>query len=426
MLNNELCILAQTFLNLNTLYTFGIYLTGFILKIISFFNTKIKLGIIGRSNTFKVLEAGLSKTDKTLWFHCASLGEYEQGLPVFKALRQEYPDYKIVLSFFSPSGYLIRKNSPIADIVIYLPLDTPTNAKRYLNLVNPELTVFVKYDIWPNFLKELKHRTLKAILISATFRANQSFFKWYGKQTREALFAFHHIFTQNENSKLLLERINYTSTTVSGDTRFDRVTSQLQQNNTIDFINNFKQDHLCVVIGSSWPEDEKLLINYINTEAQSNTKFIIAPHNIKANQINHLKDSINKPCILFTEKEGKDLSKYQVFILDTIGLLSKVYNYADIAYVGGAMGNTGLHNTLEAAVFGVPIIIGANHKKFPEAQDMINNNGMLSITNQEELNKALTSFINDTEKRILYGKQNQLYIEKNKGAVIQILNFLRI
>lgn len=426
MLNNELCILAQTFFKLNRLYTFGIYLAGFVLKIISFFNTKIKLGVKGRSETFKVLESQLSKTDKTLWFHCASLGEYEQGLPIFKALRQKYTDYKIILSFFSPSGYEIRKNSPIADIVIYLPLDTSTNAKRFFNLINPELTVFVKYDIWPNFLKELKHRKLNAILISATFRNNQSFFKWYGKQTREALFAFNHIFTQNESSKLLLEQINYTSTTVSGDTRFDRVTSQLQQNNNIDFINNFKQDHLCVVIGSSWPEDEKILVDYINTKAKPNTKFIIAPHNIKANQINYLKNSINKSSILFSEKKDKDLSNYQVFILDTIGLLSKVYSYADIAYIGGAMGNTGLHNTLEAAVFGVPIIIGANHDKFPEAQDMIDNNGMLSITNQDQLNNALTCFINDTEKRLSFGKQNELYINKNKGAVIQILNFLRI
>jgi len=426
LLNNELCILAQTFFKLNRLYTFGIYLAGFVLKIISFFNTKIKLGVKGRSETFKVLESQLSKTDKTLWFHCASLGEYEQGLPIFKALRQKYTDYKIILSFFSPSGYEIRKNSPIADIVIYLPLDTSTNAKRFFNLINPELTVFVKYDIWPNFLKELKHRKLNAILISATFRNNQSFFKWYGKQTREALFAFNHIFTQNESSKLLLEQINYTSTTVSGDTRFDRVTSQLQQNNNIDFINNFKQDHLCVVIGSSWPEDEKILVDYINTKAKPNTKFIIAPHNIKANQINYLKNSINKSSILFSEKKDKDLSNYQVFILDTIGLLSKVYSYADIAYIGGAMGNTGLHNTLEAAVFGVPIIIGANHDKFPEAQDMIDNNGMLSITNQDQLNNALTCFINDTEKRLSFGKQNELYINKNKGAVIQILNFLRI
>lgn len=426
MLNNELCILAQTFFNLNILYTLGVYLASFILRFIALFNTKIKLGVIGRNNAFKVLESELSKTDKTLWLHCASLGEYEQGLPVFEALREQYSNHKIILSFFSPSGYEIRKNAPIADIVVYLPLDTPSNAKRFLDIVHPELTVFVKYDIWPNVLKELKKRELKAILISAAFRANQSFFKWYGKQTREALFAFDHIFTQNEHSKTLLERINYTNASVSGDTRFDRVTNQLDQNNTIDFIEAFKQDYLCVVIGSSWPEDEKLLVNYINTEALASTKFIIAPHNIKANQINHLKESINTSCILFSEKEGKVLNDYQVLILDTIGLLSKVYNYADIAYIGGAMGSTGLHNTLEAAVFGVPIIIGSNHEKFPEAQEMINHKGLISINNQVELNRAFNDFVSNTEKRLSFGKQNKLYIKKNKGAVVQILNFLRI
>ncbi len=426
MLNNELCILAQTFLKLNILYTLGVYLAGFVLPFIALFNIKIKLGVEGRKKAFNALESELSKTDKTLWFHCASLGEYEQGLPVFEALRQQYATHKIVLSFFSPSGYEIRKNSPIADVVIYLPLDTPSNAKRFLNIVHPELTVFVKYDIWPNVLKELKKRELKAILISAAFRANQSFFKWYGKQTREALFAFDHIFTQNEHSKVLLEQINYTTTSVSGDTRFDRVTNQLNQNNTIGFIEDFKQNKLCVVVGSSWPEDEKLLVSHINTEALTSTKFIIAPHNIKTNQINHLKESINRSCILFSEKEGKDLSNYQVLILDTIGLLSKVYNYADIAYIGGAMGSTGLHNTLEAAVFGVPIIIGNNHEKFPEAQEMINHNGLLSISNQTELNSALNAFVSNTEKRLSFGKQNELYIKKNKGAVVQILNFLRI
>ena len=426
MLNNELCILAQTILKLNILYTLGINLAGFVLRFIALFNTKIKLGVKGRASTFKILESKLSKTDKTLWFHCASLGEYEQGLPVFNAMREHYNDHKIILSFFSPSGYEIRKNSPIADVVVYLPLDTISNAKRFLDIVNPELTVFVKYDIWPNLLKELKKRQLKAILISAAFRENQSFFKWYGKQMRNALFAFDHIFTQNEYSKTLLKQINYTNTTVSGDTRFDRVTNQLQQDNTLDFIKDFKQNDLCVVVGSSWPEDEKLLIHYINTEALANTKFIIAPHNIKKNQINHIKNSITTSSVLFTEIEEKDLSQYQVLILDTIGLLSKVYNYADIAYIGGAMGATGLHNTLEAAVFGVPIIIGANHEKFPEAQAMIDHNGMISITNQTELNTAFNTFVSNTEKRLSFGKQNERFIKKNKGAVIQILNFLRI
>ena len=410
---------------LNLLYSLGIYIISLLLKIIAVFNNKIKLGAKGRNETFRKLEKSLLETEKTLWFHCASLGEYEQGLPIFEALRKDYPEHKIVLSFFSPSGYEIRKNSPVADIVVYLPLDTKPNARRFLDLVHPELTIFVKYEIWPNFLNELRKRQLRAILISSVFRKNQSFFKFYGKQTRKALFAFEHIFTQNESSKALLEGINFNNVTVSGDTRFDRVTNQLNQNNTIGFIEEFKQDNLCVVIGSSWPEDEKLIVEYINTKADHNLKFIIAPHNIKSAQIQNLKENINKKSILFSEKQNKNLKEYNILILDTIGLLSKVYSYADIAYVGGAIGKTGLHNTLEAAVFGVPIIIGNNHQKFPEAQAMINNKGMVAVSNQEELNRAFSDFALNNSKRITYGNNNKFFIENNTGAVVQILHYLR-
>lgn len=425
MLNNELCILAQTFFTLKLLYSISIHLLSFALKCIAPFNAKIKQGVLGREQTFGLLESAISVNDKTLWFHCASLGEYEQGLPVFKALRNDLPNHKIVLSFFSPSGYEIRKNSPIADVVVYLPLDTKSNAKRFLNLVHPELTIFVKYEIWPNFLKELHTRKGKAILISAVFRGNQSFFKWYGKQTQEALFTFNHIFTQNERSKQLLLSINYTKVTVSGDTRFDRVTDQLSQNNTLDFIEEFKSNQLCVVIGSSWPEDETLLINYINSKAKNDVKFIIAPHNIKTSQIASIKRQLNKATLLFSEKENQDISKYNVLILDTIGLLTKVYSYADLAYVGGALGTTGLHNILEPAVFGVPVIIGNHYKKFPEAQQMLSCNGLISISNQEELNNALDLFINDSRARATYGQNNYNFIENNGGAVIQILDYIR-
>tara|TARA_R110002033_G_scaffold37969_5_gene77048 strand:+ start:2527 stop:3786 length:1260 start_codon:yes stop_codon:yes gene_type:complete len=399
---------------LNFIYNIGINLMQFLLKGIALFNSKINKGVKGRVESFKLLNANLKPQDKTLWFHCASLGEYEQGLPVFKALRDQYSNHKIVLTFFSPSGYEIRKESPIADIVIYLPIDTKKNAKEFLNTVNPELTVFVKYDIWPNYLNELKARQLKAILISAAFRKNQSYFKFYGSQLRNALFAFDHIFTQNEASKVLLESINFTRVTVSGDTRFDRVSDQLLQNNTLDFIETFKQDKLCVVAGSTWPEDDVLFINFINSEVLKDVKFIIAPHNIKDNQIKNFKENINSETILFSEKNSRDCSKAQVFIIDTIGLLSKIYNYADIAYVGGAMGHTGLHNTLEPAVFGVPIIIGNNHSKFPEAKAMIDNSGMFSVKNQVEFNSILKELITNKHKRITSGKHNLDYIKKIK------------
>ncbi|WP_034045999.1 3-deoxy-D-manno-octulosonic acid transferase [Wocania ichthyoenteri] len=411
---------------MSLIYNLGIYLAHFGLKCVARFNKKIKEGVNGRSETFNILKRNINKDDKTLWFHCASLGEYEQGLPVFQALRKHYKTHKIVLSFFSPSGYQIRKNSPIADVVVYLPLDSKKNAKTFLNIVNPELTLFVKYDIWPNFLNELKRKQLRAILISAAFRENQSFFKFYGKTLQNALFTFDHIFTQNETSKTLLHSINYNTVTVSGDTRFDRVYSQLNQDNRLDFIEAFKANNLCVVAGSTWSPDENLFINYINNKAAKNIKFIIAPHNINSAQIKSLKEKLNAKTILFSEKKENDISKAQVFIIDTIGLLSKTYNYADIAYVGGAIGNTGLHNTLEPAVFSIPIIIGNNHSKFPEAKSMIDINGMFSISNQKEFNSILNELIENEDKRINSGKKNLDYIKKNKGAVIQILDYLRI
>lgn len=383
------------------------------------------MGVEGRSKTFFILEEQLSAETKTFWFHCASLGEYEQGLPIFKQLRKENPDHKIVLTFFSPSGYEIRKNTDVADMVVYLPLDTKANAKRFIQLVNPELTIFVKYDIWPNYLNELKKNNLRAILISATFRKEQSYFRFYGRMMRNALGTFEHIFVQNENSKNLLHTINLNNVTVAGDTRYDRVSDQLLQDNTLPFIEQFKDGKLGVVIGSSWPEDESLFINYINRSESKNIKFIIAPHNIKSHQIENFIGQLNKKTVLFSEKDNKNLPEFDVFIVDTIGILSKIYSYADIAYVGGAMGSTGLHNILEPAAFGVPVIIGKNYKKFPEAFQMIDNGGVISIKNQQELYQILDKLIENPQKRKELGQLNALFINKNQDAVIQIMKFIR-
>ncbi|WP_431110531.1 3-deoxy-D-manno-octulosonic acid transferase [Winogradskyella poriferorum] len=412
---------------LKLLYSLGIYIASFVLNLLGLFNPKLKLGVIGRRKTFKTLEKHINRNDKTFWFHAASLGEYEQGLPVFEALKKKYPDYKVVLSFFSPSGYEVRKNSKIADVVVYMPLDTKANARRFLNLVNPDYTIFVKYEIWPNFLNQLKKRKHKAILISAIFREKQAFFKWYGGFMKKALFAFDHIFTQNEASKILLESISYNDVSVSGDTRFDRVSNQLKIDNSVDFIEDFKQDRLCIVFGSTWPEDDKLYMDYINTLDFEKVKVIIAPHNIKPSYIESLKSQIKVKSICFSELSNKkNLSNYSVFILDTIGYLSRVYSYADIVYVGGAAGTTGLHNILEPAVFGVPIIIGKNHSKFPEANALIKLGGVTSVSTQAEFNSAFKTLISDKSHRKNQGLINKKYIEKNKGAVIQILKFIRI
>lgn len=410
---------------MKALYNIALYIAEFSLRILALFNKKLKSGVDGRSKTFKILEEYLSSQDQTFWFHCASLGEYEQGLPIFKILRSENPRHKIVLTFFSPSGYDVRKNTDVADVVVYLPMDTKNNAKRFVELVNPELTIFVKYEIWPNYLRELNKRNLRAILISAVFRKEQIYFQFYGKMMRDALSTFEHIFVQDKNSMVLLNSAHFNKVTLAGDTRYDRVSDQLQQDNKLSYIEEFKEGKLCVVIGSSWAEDESLFIAYINSSPSNNVKFIIAPHNIKDNQIEHFAKQLNKKTVLFSKKQDHNLADFEVFIIDTIGILSKIYNYADIAYVGGGMGQTGLHNILEPAVFGVPIIIGENYKKFPEAFQMIRNGGVISIKNQEELKNLLDRLLKHGEERKALGHLNSAFIKKNKGAVIQIMSYLR-
>lgn len=408
------------------LYSIGIYVASFHLKLIALFNNKLKQGVDGRKETFQKLKLAIRAKDKIFWFHCASLGEYEQGLPVFESLKTKYPDYKVVLSFFSPSGYEVRKNANIADVVVYLPLDTAKNAKRFLDLVHPDYIIFVKYEIWPNFLSEIKKRDIRAILISAFFRGNQSFFKWYGGFMRSSLFAFKHIFTQDENSKTLLESIDYKSVSASGDTRFDRVSKQLDTDNSVSFIENFKADKTCVVFGSTWPEDDKLYMDYINQNSDHSLKFIIAPHNVKPSYIKSIKSQVKLKTVCFSEMKSDNLSNYNVFILDTIGYLSKVYNYSDIAFVGGGAGATGLHNILEPAIFGVPIIIGKNYDKFPEAKALIKAQGVISVSNTLEFNSAISNLIENKETRQNKGQINKDFIDKNKGAVIQILDYIRI
>ncbi|MEM6516383.1 MAG: glycosyltransferase N-terminal domain-containing protein [Bacteroidota bacterium] len=407
------------------MYDIVIYSFGLVLRLLAFFNPKIKKGVMGRSQTFTRLKNNINPSEKTLWFHCASLGEYEQGLPVFKALRKDNPNHKIILSFFSPSGYEVRKNSEIADIAVYLPIDTKKHAIRFLDAINPELSVFVKYDIWPNLLLEVKKRNLRAILISAHFRKNQVYFKSYGNYLKKVLFTFEHIFVQDEKSKKLLNSIRYKNVTVSGDTRYDRVSAQLEQNNNLDFILDFKNKSLCVVIGSSWPEDEEILVDFINENASKDLKFIIAPHEINSIKTNNLLSIIKLKTVLFSDMQEKNLSDYNIFIIDTVGHLSKIYNHADIAYVGGAMGTTGLHNILEPAIFGIPIIIGKNYTKFPEAIAMIEQAGVTSIKNPLELKMVLNTLILNKEYRKKQGQLNRHYIDQNKGAIVQIMDYLR-
>lgn len=405
------------------LYTLLVEITKQLLKIVALFSPKIKLFVKGRTIVFETLQSKLQKGDRNIWFHAASLGEYEQGLPVIEKIKEKYPQHKIILTFFSPSGYEVRKNNTIADVTVYLPLDTNKNAKQFLALVNPEMVFFIKYEYWPNYLKELKQQQIVTYLISGVFRNNQSFFKWYGGFYRKALKSFKHFFVQNESSKELLKSIDFTNVTVSGDTRFDRVVAILERDNSLDFIAQFKNNQTTIVIGSSWPKDEELLVNYINS-TNHKVKFIIAPHNIKPEQISNLQSQITKKAVLFSEMKGKSLSDFNVFIIDTIGILTKIYSYADIAYVGGGFGNPGVHNILEPATFGVPIVIGPNYSHFAEATALVHQEGCLSIKNQSELHQAFDLLLQNQDERHEKGHICSTFVQMNKGATATILQHI--
>ena len=409
------------------IYNLIVVLADFILKIVALFNKKISLFVEGRKPVFKILSNKIKAYDKTIWFHAASLGEYEQGLPVMERMKSRFPNHLIVLTFFSPSGYEVRKNNTIADVTVYLPMDTQSNVAQFMKIVRPDMAFFIKYEYWPNYLNALQNKEIPTYLISGIFREKQVFFKWYGGFYRNALNAFEHFFVQNSNSKELLLQLGKTNVTVSGDTRFDRVSSILNKNNQLAFIEEFKNNTLTIVIGSSWQKDEALLVKYINTT--NNVKFIIAPHNINMDQIANLKNQISKKSILFSsyntkEMDASKLADYEVFIIDTIGILTKIYSYADIVYVGGGFGNPGVHNILEPATFGVPIIIGPNYSHFAEAIALVKMEGCISINNQEELNESFDKLIQNEGVRLEKGHICSTFVEMNKNASETIMNYI--
>lgn len=397
-------------------------MASLILPIIALFNKKIQLFIEGRKQT--LLKINELKNKETVWFHAASLGEFEQARPIIEELKSNFKHYKILVTFFSPSGYEVRKNKDLADVVCYLPLDSNANAERFIKSIHLKFAIFVKYEFWPNFLNELSKNQIPTILVSGIFRKDQLFFRSYGGFMRNSLKAFHHFFLQDENSKKILESIDFKNSSVVGDTRFDRVSKILNQNNTLNFINKFKNNQYTIVAGSTWKEDEELLVNYINNNALDDEKMIIAPHNIQNDAVLGLKKSIHKKTVLFSEKEGKNMAEYQVLIVDTIGILTKIYAAANVAYVGGGL-KTGLHNILEPATFGIPVVIGNKFDKFKESVDLVNLKGCISICNQNEFSSIFTKLKKDEDFRKSTGNINKKYIQENLGATQKIMNYLK-
>jgi len=377
----------------------------------------------GRKNIFDRLRAELQSQDsKIIWFHCSSLGEFEQGRPVIEKLKSQNPGFKFLLTFFSPSGYEIRKDYKGVDWVFYLPLDSKKNAKTFFDIVNLALAVFVKYDYWYYYLNECKKRKIPLLLISGIFRKEQPFFKWYGNLHRNMLNCFTHFFVQDKESLQLLQSINIKNATVAGDTRFDRVSEIAENFTPIEAIEKFCSGLPVLVAGSTWSEDEKLIKDA--TANFPDLKIIIAPHEIHKEHINQLK-SFFPDAVLYSQLrvQSPEAIISDHLIIDNIGMLSKLYHYSTIAYVGGGF-NKGIHNTIEAAVYGNPVLFGPNYKKFKEAIGLIENGGGICITSSNELSTILQKFISDKTALGLSGKNSFDFVKQNKGATEKILYYI--
>lgn len=405
------------------LYTLFIHLYNFGIRIASLFNEKAKLLHNGRKETFEVIRSQCDGK-KIIWLHAASLGEYEQGKPLIQKLRATHPDCQFLVTFFSPSGYEVKKNDKDIDIVCYLPADTPRNVKHFLDIVRPEAAFFVKYEYWFNFIKELSDRKIPFYYLSAIFRPTQYFFKSYGNWFAKQLKLCNHFFVQNEISEELLQSIGIKQVTVTGDTRFDRVYAIAQQNESLDFMEDFKGDSKLIVVGSSWQPDEHI-IQQIWPNFKNNHKLVIAPHVIDKEHIKSIKSLFSdEKVICFSERSGQNLAEYDIFIIDTIGLLSKIYKYADVAMVGGAFA-TGLHNTLEAAVFGIPVFFGPKYQKFNEAIELVHRKGAFSIQNADEMRNIMFRFENEPDFYYHTCEICNSFVQDNLGAVDKIIDQLQ-
>lgn len=403
------------------LYNIGIRTYTLAIRLASPFNEKAALWIKGRKNIQKKISTVNKGSHRLVWFHAASLGEFEQGRPVMEALKKEQPDTRILLTFFSPSGYEIRKNYAGADYIYYLPADTPRNARHFIESVQPDAAVFVKYEYWYNYLNQLNKRHIPTYLISAIFRKEQPFFKTWGGLHRKMLHFFTRMFIQDEESARLLSSIGIQAFEQTGDTRFDRVKQIADTAQDIDKVTHFLNGAPAVVCGSTWPPDEELLLDYINRD-NTNFKWIIAPHEIGENHIRTILGKCQKKVIRYTQDEARETDA-KVLIIDCIGLLSSIYRYGKIAYIGGGFG-VGIHNTLEAAVYGIPVIFGPRYQKFNEAVRLIQQGGAFNIHNKTELDELLDSLLQDQAITETAGRQALAYVNSQLGATAIIMKYL--
>jgi len=409
---------------MRVLYTFAIFIYQLIIRVAALFDEKARLWITGRKNLIPGLKIKIEHENQpkrpVIWFHCSSLGEFEQGRPVLEKIKILFPQYRILLTFFSPSGYEIRKNYDQADWIFYLPLDTPGNARQFIEAVNPTIAFFVKYDYWFNFLKELKSKQIPVIMISAVFRPSQYFFKWYGIWFRNQLNAITWFFVQNEESFTLLKSVGKNNVRLTGDTRFDRVSEIASRKMEFPLIKEFCGDASIMVAGSTWKEDEMILIPMILRQYPK-MKYIIAPHDISPGRIQEIIDCLGKPFIKYSELNSENSKSSDILILDTIGILALLYRYATVAYIGGGFGGS-IHNIQEPITFGVPVFFGPNYQKFKEAVELISLGAAFSVRSTDELIQPVSKLLSDSE---YYSKVSAIcsgYVDQHNGATEKIIH----
>ena len=400
------------------LYNFCVAIYARLIALASLWNPKAKLWTTGRKNVFERMARAISPSDRIVWIHVASLGEFEQGRPLMEQIRKQYPEFKILLTFFSPSGYEVRKDYKGADYIFYMPIDTPRNVGRFLDIAHPEIAVFVKYEFWLNYLRQLKARGTRTYVISSIFRRNSIFFRSYGFLWRQALDAFDRIFVQNEESRELLHGIGFDNVIVAGDTRFDRVAAIAEAVKRIDAIETFKGDAPLFIAGSTWRPDEEILMELIADNPR--IKFVIAPHEMDEARINRIMTQTCGRAVRYTHCDAQSLARSQVLILDTVGILASVYRYASWAYIGGGFG-VGIHNTLEAATFALPIAFGPNYAKFKEARDMVALGAATKVESAEELKRWFAPLRDDSVLRAKVSSTAKDYTVKNQGATSLIM-----
>ena len=406
------------------IYNIVIYFVLWGIAIASLFNKKVRKMWRGEREAFKVLKQKVDPNAKYIWFHAASLGEFEQGRPLMERIRKEHPQYKILLTFYSPSGYEVRKNYEGADIICYMPVDTRLNAIRFLRLVRPVMAFFIKYEFWSNFLHILKHRNIPTYSVSSIFREDQVFFKWYGKSYAGVLKCFTRFFVQNEESKRLLESIGITDVDVVGDTRFDRVLQIKEAAKQLPICEAFQKDYHVFVAGSSWPPDEDIFLRFFN--AHKEWRLIIAPHVIGEDHLKQILSKIEgKKVVRYTQTSVDEAAGADVLIIDCFGLLSSMYHYGDVAYVGGGFG-VGIHNTLEAAVWDMPVIFGPNNKKFQEAQGLLKSGGGFEINTYEDFEGLMLSLMNDAEFLRQAGEKAGAFVASLSGATGKVLSQVKL